>query len=65
MWQLHIDVDNWPSWQEAITEAQIDGPFEPGNSFDWSSYRPRDVTDLRTERSEPNAGGRDRRDVSG
>jgi uncharacterized protein YndB with AHSA1/START domain len=38
VWQLHIDVNNWPRWQEAITEAHIDGPFEPGNSFDWSSY---------------------------
>lgn len=38
VWQLHIDVNNWPSWQEAITEAHIDGPFKPGNSFDWSSY---------------------------
>ena len=38
VWQLHIDVNNWPSWQEAITEAHIDGPFEPGSSFDWSSY---------------------------
>jgi hypothetical protein len=38
VWQLHIDVNAWPSWQEAITEAHIDGPFEPGNSFDWSSY---------------------------
>ena len=38
VWQLHIDVNAWPSWQEAITEAHIDGPFETGNSFDWSSY---------------------------
>ena len=38
VWQLHIDINDWPSWQEAITEAHIDGPFEPGNSFDWSSY---------------------------
>lgn len=38
VWQLHIDVNDWSSWQEAITEAHIDGPFEPGNSFDWSSY---------------------------
>ena len=38
VWQLHIDVNDWPSWQEAITEAHIDGPFEPENSFDWSSY---------------------------
>ena len=38
VWQLHINVNDWPSWQEAITEAHIDGPFEPENSFDWSSY---------------------------
>lgn len=38
VWQLHIDVNGWTSWQEAITEAHIDGRFEPGNSFDWSSY---------------------------
>ena len=62
VWQLHIDVNNWPSWQEAITEAHIDGPFEPGNSFDWSSYGfDVHVTDLRSERSEPNTVGRDRR----
>jgi uncharacterized membrane protein len=38
VWQLHTDVNGWPRWQEAITEAHIDGPFEPGSSFDWSSY---------------------------
>jgi hypothetical protein len=38
VWQLHIDVTSWPSWQKAITEAHIEGTFEPGNSFDWSSY---------------------------
>jgi hypothetical protein len=38
VWQLHVDVNSWPSWQQAITEAHIDGDFEPGNSFDWSSY---------------------------
>lgn len=38
VWQLHIHINDWPSWQEAITEAHLDGPFEPGSSFDWSSY---------------------------
>ncbi len=38
VWQLHIAVNKWPSWQEAITEAQSDGPFKPENSFDWFSY---------------------------
>jgi hypothetical protein len=31
-------VNSWPRWQQAITEAHIDGAFEPGNSLDWSSY---------------------------
>ena len=38
VWHLHIDVNSWPSWQQAITEAHMDGAFEPGNSFAWSSY---------------------------
>ena len=38
VWQLHIDVNSWPSWQQAMTEAHMDGAFKPGNSFDWSSY---------------------------
>jgi hypothetical protein len=38
LWQLHIDVNSCPSWQQAITEAHMDRAFEPGNSFSWSSY---------------------------
>jgi Polyketide cyclase / dehydrase and lipid transport len=38
VWQLHIDVNSWPSWQRSITEAHMDGAFQPGSSFDWSSY---------------------------
>ena len=38
VWQLHTDVNNWPAWQTEITEAQLDGAFQPGNSFKWTSY---------------------------
>jgi uncharacterized protein YndB with AHSA1/START domain len=38
VWRLHTDVSAWPSWQTDITEARLDGPFEPGASFDWTSY---------------------------
>lgn len=38
VWQLHVDVNTWPSWQTAITAAHIDGVLEPGVSFDWTSY---------------------------
>ena len=30
--------NNWPAWQTDITAARLDGPFEPGNSFTWTSY---------------------------
>jgi hypothetical protein len=38
VWRLHTDVNNWPAWQTAITKAQLDGAFQPGNSFKWTSY---------------------------
>ena len=38
VWRLQTDVNNWPSWQTDITAARLDGPFQPGNSFTWTSY---------------------------
>jgi uncharacterized protein YndB with AHSA1/START domain len=38
VWQLHSDVNAWPRWQTDITAAHIDGPLEPGVSFEWTSY---------------------------
>ena len=38
VWRLLADVDNWPAWQAAITGARLDGAFEPGTSFEWTSY---------------------------
>jgi Polyketide cyclase / dehydrase and lipid transport len=38
VWRLHLDVNAWPTWQADITAAHIDGTFEPGISFDWTSY---------------------------
>jgi hypothetical protein len=38
VWRLHTDVSNWPAWQTDITAARLDGPFEPGSSFTWTSY---------------------------
>ena len=37
VWRLHTNVNNWPAWQTDITAARLDGPFEPGNSFTWTS----------------------------
>jgi len=38
VWRLQTDVNNWPAWQTDITAARLDGPFEPGNLFTWTSY---------------------------
>jgi hypothetical protein len=37
IWQLHIAVNEWPTWQPDITEAHLDGDFVPGASFSWTS----------------------------
>ncbi len=38
VWRLHTDVNAWPTWQTDITAARLAGRFEPGNSFDWTSF---------------------------
>jgi uncharacterized membrane protein len=32
VWGLHTDVAGWREWQTEITDARIEGPFEPGAS---------------------------------
>src|SRR3954447_2315690 len=38
VWRLHTDVNRWTDWQRDITEAHIERPMEPGESFAWSSF---------------------------
>ena len=38
VWRLHTGVDSWPAWQTDITAARLDGAFEVGGSFEWTSY---------------------------
>ena len=38
VWRLHAEVNSWPAWQTDITAARIDGAFQPGTSFEWTSY---------------------------
>ena len=38
VWHLHTDVNEWPSWNPEITAAKIDGGFERGHSFTWTSW---------------------------
>ena len=38
VWRLQTGVNDRPAWQTDITAARLDGPFEPGSSFTWTSY---------------------------
>jgi len=38
VWQLHLDVNAWPTWHLEVTAAHLDGAFVAGNSFTWTSY---------------------------
>jgi uncharacterized protein YndB with AHSA1/START domain len=38
VWRLHTDVDAWPSWQQDIEEAHINGDFLPGTVFTWLTH---------------------------
>ncbi len=38
VWERHIDVTGWTSWNPDMTSARLEGPLAPGVSFDWESY---------------------------
>lgn len=35
VWDLHVDVLNWPAWNSDITDVTLEQPFAPGASFLW------------------------------
>jgi uncharacterized protein YndB with AHSA1/START domain len=41
VWRFLTDIDQWPTWQSAISAARIDGPLEPGTTFVWTNGGPR------------------------
>ena len=38
VWDIHVHVNEWPSWQADIADAALEGPFETGARFTWTSY---------------------------
>lgn len=38
VWDLHINVDQWQTWNAEVTAARLDGAFVPGTPFTWTSY---------------------------
>ncbi|MGW5852283.1 SRPBCC family protein [Streptomyces sp. NPDC055254] len=38
VWELHTDIDNWPSWNTGIDRARLDGPVAAGTTFTWLTH---------------------------
>lgn len=38
IWALHAAPNAYPEWQHSIIESSLNGPFEPGTVFVWTSY---------------------------
>jgi hypothetical protein len=37
VWQVLADINHWPEWQSAISEAQLKGDLAEGTAFDWKA----------------------------
>jgi hypothetical protein len=37
VWQLISRIAEWPSWNDEIKSAELDGPLAPGSRFRWRS----------------------------
>lgn len=38
VWNLHTAIDQWPTWQNDITRAQLSGPVAAGTTFTWLTH---------------------------
>jgi len=38
VWNLHTAIDQWPTWQNDITQARLSGPVAAGSSFAWQTH---------------------------
>jgi uncharacterized protein YndB with AHSA1/START domain len=38
VWRLHTTIDEWPTWQQDISEAKLTGPLAAGGSFAWQTH---------------------------
>lgn len=37
VWNLVAEIDLWPSWNQAVKSAKLNGAFEVGTTFNWKS----------------------------
>lgn len=44
VWNLHTDVQNWPTWQQPVTSMKSTGPLAAGAEFQWTTPAPATAT---------------------
>ncbi len=37
VYALFTDINKWPSWQQEITAAKLNGALQPGSTIDWKT----------------------------
>lgn len=37
IWSVLTNVENWPAWQSAVSQATLNGPVQKGLTFDWKA----------------------------
>ncbi|MDO5610966.1 MAG: SRPBCC family protein [Pseudomonadota bacterium] len=37
VWSVLTDIDRWPQWQAAVSNATLDGALQPGSTFRWKA----------------------------
>ena len=37
VWAVLTNIDNWATWQTDITKPTLNGPIQPGSTFDWKT----------------------------
>ena len=55
IWDVYSDVENWPSWQDDVQFAHLDGPFEGGGVI---RFKPKGGPKVRIELNEVEAPSR-------
>ncbi|MDX9883860.1 MAG: SRPBCC family protein [Prolixibacteraceae bacterium] len=37
VWKILTDIENWPKWQNAVSETVVHGEITEGTQFDWKA----------------------------
>jgi uncharacterized protein YndB with AHSA1/START domain len=38
VWRLQTNIDQWPTWQENVSQAHLSGPVAVGSTFHWETH---------------------------